>query len=77
MNKIFIKPHIPEGGFILPSSESYVYVTILLFHSLPDLSLSTMLTESDFHDYSNERGTLHILRWVAGTGVNKYIQFQI
>ena len=41
MNNIRIKYHIPEYeyGFTLPPKESVAYVTILLFHSLPALSL--------------------------------------
>ena len=44
MNKFRIKPNKPEGedGFTLPSSDSYVSVTISLLHPLPELSLATL-----------------------------------
>ena len=71
MNKICIKPHIREGedGFTLPSSDSSVYVTILLLRSLPALSLATLITASIFHASSNEGGPLQIFRWIAVTGL--------
>ena len=69
MNNNRIKTHIPEGedSFTLPSSDSSVSVKISLLHSLPELSLATLLTAAGFHAYSSDGGTLHIFRWGAGT----------
>ena len=72
MNKIRIKPHRPEGedDYTLPSLYSSVFVTILLLHSLPALSLATMLTAAGDHNSSNEGGCLQLFRWGADTGVS-------
>ena len=56
MNKVGIKPHIPGGedGLTITSSESHVSVTILLLHSLKELSFATLLTAVRFCASSNE-----------------------
>ena len=55
MNNFSIKPYIPEGGdgFTLPSSNSSVSITILLLHSLLELSLNTLLNEYGLYAFSN------------------------
>ena len=67
MNNFRIKPHIPEGedGFTLPSSESSVSVTISFLNSLPELSLTTLLTAADSRAYSNEGGSFQIFSIVS------------
>ena len=67
MNNILIKLQITgvEYGFKLPSSDSSVSVTISLFHSLPSLSLATLLAAAFYQVSSNEGGTLHIFRLVS------------
>ena len=45
MNNFSVEPHILEGeyGSILLSSDSSVSVTISFVHSLPELSIATLL----------------------------------
>ena len=78
MNYFCIKPHIPEGeyGFTLPSLDSSVSITIPLLHSLPELSLSALLTAALFHAPYNEGGPLQIFRLVSYFLLSWFILFK-
>ena len=64
MNDMRIKPHTPEGeyGFTLPSLESSVSFTISLLRSLPQLSITALLTEAGFHASFNEGEHVQLFR---------------
>ena len=67
INNFCIKYHIPEVEVFLalPSLDSSISITIAFLNSLPELSLSVLLTADDFYASSNAGGNLQLFRLVS------------